>query len=413
MPDAPRKRLLLVSQRPVDYGGGGSVRWEFLRRALPALGWDVHTVTARVNPTANEVSTDAGDARLAAARARVMGAAGAVLGPATRRLAGVQPEALAPNGLWSWTGRSAIRRSLAEVRPDAVWATGPPVSALFAAAAVVGDGPVPLVGEFRDLWAGNPYFDAGGGTLARLEARALQRCAAIVSVTDGCVERLAAMHPQVAPRISMLPNGFDPSLLERRGDAPAAAPGARATVLHAGTLYGDRTAVSLLRAVSRPVLAGRVRAVLVGALDQASANAVAAARAAGVEVDLVAPVSWERAIELTAAADVAVVINSPGTGGDMALPTKLYEALALGRPLLALTAPGSEAARLLASLAQGAGCAPPGDERAIAAAALRLLDEPPPAVPAAALEPWDRAVVARRVAALLDDLIRDDPRRTT
>jgi glycosyltransferase involved in cell wall biosynthesis len=409
MPDGPPKRLLLVSQRPVDYGGGGSVRWEFLRRALPALGWEVHTVTARDNITANEVSTNAGAARLAAGRARVMAAAGAVLGPATRRLAGVQPEVLAPNGLWAWTGRSAIRRALRDIQPDAVWATTPPISALFAAAAVLRDRPVPLVGEFRDLWAGNPLFDAGGDTLLRLEAQALERCAAIVSVTDGCVARLEAMHPALAPRLRLLPNGFDPSLLELRRDAPAA-PRARATVLHAGTLYGDRTAAALLSALSRREAVSRVQVQLVGALDHATVAACGAARAAGLDVDVVAPVSWDRAIELTAAADVATVINSPGTGGDLALPTKLYEALALGRPILAMTAPHSETARLLASLGQGAGCAPPDDEPAIAAAALRLLDDPPSPVDAAALERWDRSVVARQIAALLNDLTRDGRR---
>lgn len=402
MPTA--RRVLLVSQRPVDYGGGGSVRWEYLRRALPGLGWEVHTVTARANPTANEVSTQAGSARLAAGRARIMGAAGAVLGPATRRCAGVQPEALAPNGLWAWTGRRAITQAIEATRPDVVWATGPPVSALFAASAVLRGRPEPLVGEFRDLWAGNPFFDAGGDTLARLEARALVRCAAVVSVTDGCRDRLLALHPEVAPRFELLPNGFDPALLERRAPAPALEAGGRATVLHAGTLYGDRTAVHLLRALSLPHLAARLRVRLVGALDPASAAAVGDARSAGLEVEVTPPVTWDRAIELTGAAQIAAVINSPGTGGDMALPSKLYEALALGRPVLALTSGGSDTARLLERLGQSAGCADPGDEVAIAAAAARLLDAPPAPVGVADLEPWNRAAVARRVAELLERL---------
>ena len=42
-----RHHLLLVSQRPVDYGGGGSIRWRHLLTALPRFGWDVSTVTAR------------------------------------------------------------------------------------------------------------------------------------------------------------------------------------------------------------------------------------------------------------------------------------------------------------------------------------------------------------------------------
>jgi glycosyltransferase involved in cell wall biosynthesis len=116
------------------------------------------------------------------------------------------------------------------------------------------------------------------------------------------------------------------------------------------------------------------------------------------------PVGWDEAIERVQAADVAIVINAPATGGDMALPGKLFEALALGRPVLALTRPGSDTARLLERLGQDAGVAPPEDPQAIAVAITRLLDEPPEVVAPEALAEFDRDLVAARYAALLDEL---------
>ena len=71
---------------------------------------------------------------------------------------------------------------------------------------------------------------------------------------------------------------------------------------------------------------------------------------------------------------------------------------------------GADTERMLRRLGQDAGCAPPGDEAAIAAAVGRLLDTPPPPVDPAELEPWDRAAVARRLAALLDRLSGEAPR---
>jgi glycosyltransferase involved in cell wall biosynthesis len=396
MPD--HRRLLLVSQRPLDYGGGGSVRWEFLRRALPELGWEVHSVTARAGVTTNEASTDPRAARLAALRARVMSAAGTAMRPAVRRVAGIQPEALAPNGLWAWTGRRAIAAALDELRPDVVWATGPPPAAMLAAAAVLRGRAEPLVAELRDLWAGNPYFDAGGRALAAIERRAFTRCQAVVSVTDGCRDRLLALHPEVASRFELLPNGFDPVLLSRRAPPPPRVGGQPAVLVHAGSLYGDRSAAPLIRALRRPELRGRARLELIGPLDAATEAVL------DPGVSCSPPVPWEEAIAHTVAADLAVVINSPGTGGDMALPSKLYEALALGRPVLALTSPGSDTERLLRRLGQDAGCAPPADEPAIAAAVARLLDAPPAPVPAHTLAPWDRAAIAQRVASLLERL---------
>jgi glycosyltransferase involved in cell wall biosynthesis len=393
-----RRRLLLVSQRPLDYGGGGSVRWQFLRRALPDRGWEVHSVTARAGLGANEASTDPRAARLAAARARVTGTAGAAMGPMVRRAAGIQPEALAPNGFWAWTGRRAIAAAMNEVRPHLVYATGPPPSGILAAAAALRGRPEPLVAELRDLWAGNPYFDAGGRLLVDIERRAFARCDAIVSVTEGCRDTLLALHPEVSDRFHLLPNGYDPALLELRTPPPPRFP-TPATLIHVGSLYGDRSAAALIRAMRRAEVRGRVRLELVGPIDAATEAA------AGPDVAMRPAVPWEEAIARTRAADIAVVINSPGTGGAMALPSKLYEALALGKPILALTPPGSDTERLLERLGQPGSCAPPHDEASIAARLIAILDGPPAPVAPAMLAPWDRGAVAARLAALLDDLV--------
>jgi len=88
----------------------------------------------------------------------------------------------------------------------------------------------------------------------------------------------------------------------------------------------------------------------------------------------------------------------------MALPTKLYEALALGRPVLALTREGSDTARLLERLGQEAGLAPPEDPAAIAAAIERLLEAPPPPAAPEALAEFDVDRIAARYADLLDEV---------
>jgi glycosyltransferase involved in cell wall biosynthesis len=303
--------------------------------------------------------------------------------------------------LWSLTGRAAVRRATERVTPDVVWATCPPPSALFAALPAVNGGTVPFVAEMRDLWAGNPYFDAGGTLLTRIEKRAFARADAIVTVTDSCAGRMVGLHPEIAPRLEVLPNGFDPTLLDLR--SRRANHGARATLVHAGTLYGDRSAVTLLRALSGPELASRTRLVLLGALDAATAAELRRDHG-DLEIVVEPPVPWRDAVERVLAADVAVVINSPGTGGDMAAPSKLYEALALGIPVLALTNPGSESERLLERLGHATGCAPPGEEATIRRAVARLIETPPAPVDPAALAPFSRATVAEQVAALLDRL---------
>ena len=389
--------MLVVSHRPLDAGGGGSVRWRHLRRVLPNHGWRVVECSPPAGATAREMSTDSRAATLAARRAQVMAVAGRIVDPLARLLR-VKPEAFAPNNVWAMTGRRLIRDAIARERPDVVVATSPPVSALLATAAVTVD--VPLVADLRDLWAGHPYYDRGSPLLARLERRALAQAAAVVTVTDGCRDGLLTLHPELAQRVRVLPNGFNPTLLGRRTERPAPHAGP-ATLIFAGALYGDHTAEALIAAFARPELRGRVRLELVGLIDPRTRRAIAAA---DIDATIEPPISWESSIQRVLAADIAVVITTPETGGDMALPIKLTEALALGSPVLAIASPGSDTARLLERLGQDAGLAAPHNPAAIAAAIERLLANPPPPPPPEALADFDADQMAGSYAALLDEL---------
>jgi glycosyltransferase involved in cell wall biosynthesis len=345
-----------------------------------------------------EMSTDPRAARLAARRTRVMEVAGRIVDPFAQLLR-VKPEAFAPNNVWAVTGRRLVSNAIATERPDIVVATSPPPSALVAAGAVVGQ--TPFVADLRDLWAGSPYYDRGSRLLAAVQARTLARAAAIVTVTEGCRDALLKLHPEIAPDLYVLPNGFDPRLVHRRRQVSRKANG-YATLIHAGALYGDRTAEPLLAALKRPELRGRIRLVLLGVIDPRTAHALS--RAPDVDVRVEAPVEWEQAIDHVLAADIVVVINAPSTGGDMAVPTKLYEALALGRPVLALTRQGSDTARLLEHLGQEAGLATPDDPSAIASAIERLLAAPPLPVPPEALADFAADRIGARYAGLLDEV---------
>lgn len=396
-PPPPVRRLLLVSHRPIE--AGGTTRWRHLVRALPEHGWTVHAVTPPAGTTGDETSTDPRVARRSRVRANVMGRAGALARPVSRRLLGVQPEAFPPSTVWSVTGRRPIRAAIAAFRPDVVVATSPPPAALFAAVAAAGG--LPLVADLRDPWAGSPFYDAGGRLLTRIERRALERADAIVAVTTPMLDQLRARHPALAGRMRLVPNGFPPGLLEHR---PAAAPdwdGRRVTLIHPGTLYGGRTVADLVTAMAAPELRDRVALRLLGSVDAASEAAIAAAP--GLDVAVLAPTDWDGAMAHVRAADVVVVVQPAELGDDIAWPVKTFEALALGKPVLAITA-GGAVERLLHDLGQPAGCARLGDPAGVGAALGRLLAAPPAPVPADRLDPWDRSVIAADYAALLDEL---------
>lgn len=391
------RRLLLISHRPIE--AGGTTRWRHLVQALPEHGWSVHAVTPPPSSSGDETSSDPRVARRSRLRARVMGQIGALARPAATRLLGVQPEAFPPSTLWSFTGRRAIREALATHRPHAVVATSPPPAALFATAGAVRE--VPWVADLRDPWAGSPYYDAGGPLLTAIERRTLAGAAAIVAVTSPMLDGLRERHPSLAGRMRLVPNGFAPELLR---DRPASAPdwdGRPVTVIHPGTLYGGRTLAALVTAMAEPDLRDRVRLEILGNVDPDTEAAIAATGTRHVHV--LPPVPWEAAIERVRRADVVAVAQPAVLGDAIAWPVKTFEALALGKPVLALT-DGGAVERLLGELGRDQGCARHRDPASVAAALRRLLADPPAPVPAQRLAPWDRSAIAADYASLLDSL---------
>ena len=114
------------------------------------------------------------------------------------------------------------------------------------------------------------------------------------------------------------------------------------------------------------------------------------------------PTTWERAVEATAQADVAVVVFTPGDA--TAVPGKLYEALALGVPVLALVSADSALERQLREMGVDAEVARHDDPAAIATALERLLAHPPAPPTPEELAPYDRSRLAARLAEVLEEV---------
>ena len=376
----PVRRVLLVSHRPIDQAGGPAARWRSFSRHLPEHGWEVDVVSA---PAADEFAAPAKAQR----RARVMEGVGKLADPVFR-LAGLRPEAMPLSTLWVRRGTRETRRRLATGRYDAVLATGPPFSALIAARRAAGG--TPLVVELRDLWAGNPAFDRGGPVLPRLESRVVDRAQAVIAVTPEAADDLRRRHP--GARVEDIPNGFEPALLAMR-----TTPTAGTTIIHSGTLTKDRPLEPLLRALRPPlrlVLHGYVAPEIHAELERS-----------GADVELVPPSPWEEAVRRIADADVALVTQGRAAGDETAVAAKVYEYLALGKPVLCLSHGGAteallrrlDADQLVARL----------DDPASIEAALATINGgalPPPVSPER-LAQYERPRLAERLADLLDGLV--------
>jgi hypothetical protein len=117
-----------------------------------------------------------------------------------------------------------------------------------------------------------------------------------------------------------------------------------------------------------------------------------------------APSSWEDAVQAIAGADVGLISQSRGAGDETAVAAKVYEYLALGKPVLCLSDGGATEA-LLHRIGADQFCARLGDQSSISAALDRLRTEPFPApLLADRLAHYDRKVLAGRIGLELEQV---------
>ena len=307
--------------------------------------------------------------------------------------------------LWIIRGTLAVRARLGD-RPDVVVATAPPMVALLAARLGLIGSDVPFVVDMRDLWAGNPAFDRGGPLLPWIERWIFARADIIIVCAAECLVNISERHPALKDRFRLIPNGFEPELVALR--SRAAWSHRPLTILHSGVLTANRPLTPLLKALDSDRLRSSFRLCLHGYLAPEVEDELNTAPS-GVEVQVLPPSDWGEAIEHIAGADVTLVSQARAAGDDLNVVCKVYEYLAIGKPVLCLT-DGGGTETMLKRLGVGEFCARLDDQDAITSALLRLLEEPPP--PPVAVEqiaPYDRARIARSMVDALGDVIERHP----
>lgn len=301
-------------------------------------------------------------------------------------------------------------------RPDAILATSPPHSAQVAGLLLARLSGLPLLTDFRDPWIGNPAtpdYVTGGPTYRVerwLESRVLDRSARVVVATREHALELAARREDCREKISTVPNGFDASTFEglRRGGSE------RFTITYVGNFYHSRSPQALFDAIARilsngDVNSGDLEIRLVGDCDFADGRSVRQmASDAGLNgcLTLVGQLPHRQALAEVTRSDLLLLL---ATEQPRQVPTKAYEYIAAGRPILALTDEGATA-RLMADA--GADVVSDPDPSTIATVVERHLRgwKPRQATPWTCPSPairFERRETTRALAGLLDGISGD------
>lgn len=262
-------------------------------------------------------------------------------------------------------------------RPDVIYSSAPPWSGQVVALWLARLSGRPWIADFRDPWARAPWrdwhFAFRRRAVAALERRVVLRADAVLFVTEANRTEFSALYgPSAAGRFQLVPNGCDPTELERLALLP---PRDEFVLLHAGTFYGPRSPMRVIEAIARAVHRGaldprRFRLRLLGTIHLSVDLPTECARL-GVSdvVEFVPRVTRAESLREMKSASALLLVQVATT---VSVPAKAYEYLAAGRPVLALSEEG-ETSSLVRATGIGVSVRPDEPVEAIEAALLQIV----------------------------------------
>lgn len=252
----------------------------------------------------------------------------------------------------AWKASSAFRRG----DFDVVLATVPPFGIAPLAMRIADRLGLPFVLDYRDLWTLNAMRRTQTRAV-NVERRVLERAAAVTIVSPSAASLLREEFG-IGEKVSVLTNGF------RREDIGGVVPEHfdHFAIVYAGTFYAPkRSADPLFRALVRLEQDGRIkRDWRFHYYGRQSAYVEAAAERCGLRRErLVCHGSVERTAALAAVAGAGLVpvitsVYEEGDAADRGVVTgKVFEAIALARPMLVIAPRQSDIEPIVAEAGQG------------------------------------------------------------
>jgi glycosyltransferase involved in cell wall biosynthesis len=351
------KRLLLIAFHfPPLTGSSGIQRTISFARHLPKFGWEPLILTA--HPRAYERVSD--DQLMDLPSDTIVERAFALDSARHMAVMGRYPAFAARPDRWITWWLGAVPKGLAMIRnyrPHAIWSTYPVATAHKIGGTLHRLSALPWIADFRDPMAQDSYpADAKTRQNFReIEERALRSASFSVFVTPGAARMYRERYPDIpSARVAVIENGYDEESFARLDDSSQDAgpliPGTF-TLVHSGIVYpSERDPTQLFQALRLMLDEGRLKPGELRLRLRASAHETLLVKLAsdmGVAdvIELAPPIPYRDALQEMMRADGLLVLQASNCNEQ--IPAKVYEYFRCRRPILALTDPGGDTAKLL------------------------------------------------------------------
>jgi glycosyltransferase involved in cell wall biosynthesis len=260
-----------------------------------------------------------------------------------------------PEILWVPFAVRKARKIIRQYGIDAVLITAPPFSAFVAGTRLKQEFPhIKLIADFRDEWLTFYLqdFDFQNSPHTRrraeeIERETIERSDLVVAVTESSLQEIRRRYPeQPDAKFVCLHNGYDPDVVtpfppHRRADD-------KVIVMHVGTVYKTASPKYYLDALdAQPEeIRSRFETRFIGRISEDLRDVFQNRK---TEIKLLGFMAQTHALQAVAEADYLLLTMT----NDISLPGKLFEYLAMGRPILALSRSQGEVRRILETTRTG------------------------------------------------------------
>ena len=325
---------------------------------------------------------------------------------------GAVQKIISPDAQVLWTP-FAKRKAASIIRDhgiDTVLVTAPPFSLFLVGNWLKRRFPhIRLISDFRDEWLRFMLtdFDFMSGDETRRQAEAIERDTIessdlVLAVTHASLDEISSRYPgQPRSKFACVSNGFDPALFA--GFQPQEPAGPKVIITHNGTAYKTSSPVYYLDALdSLPEeIRSRIETRFIGRIAETETHLFENRKA---KIELCGFLPQKEAIRRVAETDYLLLTMT----NDFSLPGKLFEYMATGKPVLALSPAGGEVDRMLAETHTGWNV-PHDDPAAIRAMLIRAVEAArhPDRLPQTgwdAVRRYERPRVAGQLAGLIQGL---------
>ncbi len=260
---------------------------------------------------------------------------------------------------WLPFALNEAKRIIREHKIDIIFTTCPPHSVHLIGYYLHKQFPhIPWITDFRDLWIDyvryikRPWLSY---QIDRsLEHKVYKKANKIITVSRGFLRRLVEKYPMVNPnKISLITNGYD----EMDFDGIERHPTGKFTLTYTGSLHGKRSPIALFKALGElfkeiPEFKIDFRMIIAGRYSAENEKLFNSEEFSGL-IDTRGYLAHKDVIQLIMDTEVLFSINVDAPQNDLVIPGKIFEYIATGRPIIAMTPPQGALAEILKSAGMG------------------------------------------------------------